>query len=489
MAAYAGRGALGRAQDIREKVRREKEMATEDVRRYYAEQRMLDVASDAWQQDDMKRRERHARERQAEKNTLQALYKDQAQRQLAAKRAAEEDSIASELSKQYIEQQRKEREVQSLREQSEELRELAEKIRAARVNKERHLQKQERAMIARREEQYKHLFDKRMEDDRRDALEKERLYSLKKREDNLKSRKVLEDQMQEKEAAKRNAQLEYDKEKILIDEVVRRIEEEDALEAEIKRSKQEDTKAFIRRFLEERQIQHQEKLDQERAEDMRIARYLDGVRERESAERARKQAVQDEADRIYDRLCREKQEEERRREEEAGLLAILREEEAEQKRKMEVQEKKRKDELARQEMIRQNEIQMRLKAERDLARKAEEDEFRQRMLEKFAEDDRIDQLNAQRRRLKQMDHRREVDRLVAEKRAMYEELKRKEAEEEESRRREEDRKAAIIEYERQKLLEEAAGLHAYLPKGVIRDKKELDFVNSLAQKTEDMTIE
>lgn len=66
--------------------------------------------------------------------------------------------------------------------------------------------------------------------------------------------------MQEKADARKNAQLEYDREKALIDEVVQRIEDEDALESEIKRSKQAETKAFIVNFLEEREQLRQDKI-------------------------------------------------------------------------------------------------------------------------------------------------------------------------------------------------------------------------------------
>jgi hypothetical protein len=41
-----------------------------------------------------------------------------------------------------------------------------------------------------------------------------------------------------------------------------------------------------------------------------------------------------------------------------------------------------------------------LKAEREAAQRAEEEAFRQSMMAKFAEDDRLEQLNAQKRRLK-----------------------------------------------------------------------------------------
>jgi hypothetical protein len=43
---------------------------------------------------------------------------------------------------------------------------------------------------------------------------------------------------------------------------------------------------------------------------------------------------------------------------------------------------------------------LRLKAEREAAQRAEEEAFRQSMMAKFAEDDRLEQLNAQKRRLK-----------------------------------------------------------------------------------------
>lgn len=40
--------------------------------------------------------------------------------------------------------------------------------------------------------------------------------------------------------------------------------------------------------------------------------------------------------------------------------------------------------------------------ERDAAHKSEEEEFRRRMMAKFAEDDRLEQLNQQKRRMKQV---------------------------------------------------------------------------------------
>lgn len=58
--------------------------------------------------------------------------------------------------------------------------------------------------------------------------------------------------------------------------------------------------------------------------------------------------------------------------------------------------------------------QLRLQAEKD-----EEEAFRLTMLAKFAEDDRIEQMNAQKRRMKQQEHKRAVEKLIEERRQKY----------------------------------------------------------------------
>ena len=52
--------------------------------------------------------------------------------------------------------------------------------------------------------------------------------------------------------------------------------------------------------------------------------------------------------------------------------------------------------------------------------KEEEEAFRQKMMAKYAEDDRIEQMNAQRRRMKQLEHKRAVQQLIEERRQQHE---------------------------------------------------------------------
>ena len=48
-----------------------------------------------------------------------------------------------------------------------------------------------------------------------------------------------------------------------------------------------------------------------------------------------------------------------------------------------------------------------------------EDEFKRKLMEKFAEDERLEQMNAQRRRMRELEHKREVERLWQEKLILY----------------------------------------------------------------------
>jgi hypothetical protein len=48
-----------------------------------------------------------------------------------------------------------------------------------------------------------------------------------------------------------------------------------------------------------------------------------------------------------------------------------------------------------------------------------EAEFKRKLMEKFAEDERLEQMNAQRRRMRELEHKREIERLWQEKLAVY----------------------------------------------------------------------
>ena len=87
------------------------------------------------------------------------------------------------------------------------------------------------------------------------------------------------------------------------------------------------------------------------------------------------------------------------------------------------------------------------------------------MLAKFAEDDRIEQMNANKRRMKQLEHKRAVEDLIENRRVQFAADREREVAERQEEERMEAFRRQIIEEERQKLLKEhAMRLLGYLPK-------------------------
>lgn len=110
---------------------------------------------------------------------------------------------------------------------------------------------------------------------------------------------------------------------------------------------------------------------------------------------------------------------------------------------------------------------MRLKAERAAEEKRMEDEFKKKLMEKFAEDERLEQMNAQRRRMREQEHKREVERLWQDKLAVFQLQREAEVAEQERQRQEKIAQQAVIESEKQRLLaEHAAILQLHHPKAV-----------------------
>ena len=94
-----------------------------------------------------------------------------------------------------------------------------------------------------------------------------------------------------------------------------------------------------------------------------------------------------------------------------------------------------------------------------------EDEFKVKMAQKFAEDERLEQMNAQKRRMKELEHKRDIESLWEEKLTVYREQREEEWEEIRQKQVEEEiKRQAIQEYKAQLLAENAQLLNQFNPK-------------------------
>ncbi len=94
-----------------------------------------------------------------------------------------------------------------------------------------------------------------------------------------------------------------------------------------------------------------------------------------------------------------------------------------------------------------------------------EDEIKKKLMEKFAEDERLEQMNAQKRRMKEQEHKREIERLWQEKLQAYRAQREMELEEKRIKEEQEKKDREVVESEKERLLREHGHvLSQYHPK-------------------------
>ncbi|KAJ3051021.1 mannosyl-oligosaccharide alpha-1,2-mannosidase [Rhizophlyctis rosea] len=422
-----------------------------------------------------KRRLRSLREREEEERRREELLEQASRRHIKQTQQAREESLVHQVEQIRLAQLRDEKMRQSIRESSTELRELEKKLNYAYMNKERALQKEQKKLVAEEEKAREAILisemNARLALEHQTALQKERETY----EKSLEYHQALHDQLAEAEARRQAEFEQFLREKQMVDEVVRKIFEEDARESRHRLEKQHETKQFIEDFMREREEWRQKERDRQEGETRKIEEYARMQREREEELAKVKRSVQSERDVIYDKLAAEVERQERQKAELEQLRIELYQEEQEEaarQRDRELLEARIRKRLELIDAYREQILEKRFRA---MQEKEAEEEFRQKMLAQYQHETNLALLSDARRGQKQLEHRRAVDQLVEQRRQMMkEQLEREVAEgryEEELQRYREE----VVEVERQRMLREhVGGLVGFLPKGVLRDEKDLD---------------
>ncbi len=170
-------------------------------------------------------KERHMSEQlaaAAEANERERVIRDADQR------------ISAALAKSKNDQMRDQKNVARVCQQSEELRELEAKLKAAYMNKEREAQIVESAALAAEQDAQDAIVAGVMEEERLRGLQAEAYRDYLRKQDGEAMRVALDGQMMEKQERKAKAYEEFLKEKDMVDKVVAAILEEDAEEREVR---------------------------------------------------------------------------------------------------------------------------------------------------------------------------------------------------------------------------------------------------------------
>lgn len=278
---------------------------------------------------DHKRRVRKLEIDQIEQETFESLIRDHELKIEQARVLKEEEETALEINREAAEMQRHIKIRQSIHENSPELRELEKKLNAAYTNKERQIQLDEQRLS----KEIVKLQDSRLNLEMKAANEKgkiqDKLQQVETAEKQHQYSVALGNQLQELEHRKKEEHLVFLKEKELIDEVVRKINEENRANAEMHMQKAKETKEYILDFMEKRKDWKKQEKEAMALENQRILEYAQHQREREQQKEYEKKKIQSEKNAIYDKLAAKQSEQDRAKLELESLRNDLAQEEQE----------------------------------------------------------------------------------------------------------------------------------------------------------------
>jgi hypothetical protein len=415
-------------------------------------------------------RQRAMAEEQQREDTLISMNIEQRRRQRMIERQA---VIAEELEAKATEEIRKEKMVQLVRNQAPELRELEAKLHAAYMNKEREAQLAEKQAAKEQLKQDEAVLYEQMKTQWQREDEVHSTQATMRKTELRKQKSVIEQQLNEREEQALLAMQTFLREREQVDAIVSRIQEEDFKAALMKMEKMRQNKAEFDTFMQQRMELQAEEQRRKDAEDASIRAYYQQEAERKQASEAKKQKIEEDKRKLLEEQSRKIMEERRRKEEMDELLAEYHNELVEAKERERAAAERERKARDRQAMMSANEQQKRLKEEMRQKYAEEETEFRRKMMDKFAEDDRLDQLNAQKRTAMKAEHARRVTSLIEEKRKLREDALQRERDEiAAAQAREAERQEIIAAERRRMLLEHAVALQGYLPKGVLASMEE-----------------
>ncbi|KAI5088697.1 meiosis-specific nuclear structural protein 1 isoform X1 [Silurus meridionalis] len=449
---------------------RRQEEKREDLNKHVATERQILSNLKNEEKIEMRRYMRQMLDEEYERQMEEAYMKAEQERVYRENLLKQEEKMAKELARINYEKLRDEKTRQYIKENSMEIRELEAKLKSAYMNRERAAQIAEKKAM-----RYEALKEKadimhQIKSEQEQAAIKQEEQELRRYEELVRYQQELEKQLEEKERKRQESYEEFLKEKLMVDEIVRKIYEEDRMKRELQLEMVTATKRYIQEFKQQQAEWRRMEREKMEEENRRILEYTK-YKERREQDRLANVRQRDTAKEELHKLLTEKIEKEQREQEEMERIReeLYLEEQAEAARQKEIEEMERRI-RQRLELQQSCQEQLAFKQLRLQTEKANEEAFRLQMLAKFAEDDRIEQMNAQKRRLKQQEHKRAVQKLIEERRQKYLADKEREAEERAIEQEREAQRRKIIEEERLKLLKlHATELLGYLPKGIFRE--------------------
>lgn len=365
-----------------------------------------------------------------------------------------EEDIARELQKIKYSGDQNNLEIKKILDESEEIKQIKNKIQLAYLNKERSKQIHENQIRKLIELENDAQADDEVISKLNNELHKESQNEGKQRLLALHNKYIIQKQIKEREIQREDAKYEYERDKKQIHEIMKKIEEEDL---EVNRNeilKRNKAKMDMENAYKEKEFIKFKQLQENALQKEKEREYFETLQKRDKDQKAKKQAEKDEKDKILSKLCEEKKKKEAEKEYWENVRNELYVEEMNRRQKileLEEQEKKIKQ---KEEMLKSAIEQALKKEEKKKKEDEEEREFKRKLLERFKEDEKMEQYNKIIKKQKELKYREEIEKQWKLKRDQYLNQKELEIMNLKNQKIEEENKRKIIEKEKIRLIKE-----------------------------------
>ena len=306
---------------------------------------------------------------------------------------------------------------------------------------------------------------KKLEYEKRRAAEEEE----KKKQDRIRAKYLIQQQMKDKESLKEEARKEYEKDKIDVDNMINKLREEDlAAQAEAERKKNIQ-KLYMENAYAEKDARKERQKEEDRLQKERERKYHEDVQKREDELKGKKAAIQFEKDKIFEQLCQQEAQRQAERDYWENVRNELYVEQENHKAKLKELEEKEKKQKQKEDLLASAIEQMKYKEKRKKEEQEMEAEFKRRLMQQYAEDEKLEQYNMRRRKQRELDLKQEVERQWQLKLQQYQKQKDQELAELEKAKKKEEEERYLIEKEKERLIKENEYLlKSYYPTGYKR---------------------
>ena len=357
---------------------------------------------------------------------------------------------------------------------SDEIKELKDAIEHAKLNKILSRQMNQNLLLRKqkliKEAEEEELVLKEIENEKRkDGEEKE-----KKKIEFLKNREINLQQIRDKKLLQEQAEKEYERDKKLVDDIVKKMIEEDIAAKKEDQRKKEINKLFMQNAYKERDLLKQKEFENEKKQEEEIKKYHESVAQREKNVAQKKNDLQKQKDKIFNKLCEEEAKRKAEQDYWDTVRSELHMEQDLKKTKLKEKEEEEKRQKMKDDVINSALKQMQFKEMKKKEEEANDAKYKEKLLEKYAEDEKLEKEKQQKQRDQLIEIQNAIQKQREEKYIQFQKQREKEMNEYNKLKQEEDAKKYIIEQEKLRLLKENEELlKKYYPTGYYKAKDSL----------------